>query len=156
MILPLAVRDRRAAALAATYFFLSTVITWWFIVAGESLYHDRSRMLLSCSVAGAKWGIQILAALVFLDEKRWPFLAQIGATCLVGSAILLPFCFAPVRAWLGSSGFLASLIVAVLTMLVLYFFSVRRIGLKLRWFFGWVLCLAVAVTLQLTVVFHVV
>lgn len=146
--------DRRDVVLSALYFFGSTVITWWFIVGGADLYTDRDKMILSCSIAGAKWTVQILAALILLDDQRWPFIRRIGATCMTGSVILLPFCFTAMREWAGLQGFLYSLLASVLVMIALYYINVRRSQLKMSWFWGWIGCLAVAIMLQLTVVFH--
>ncbi len=144
-------------ALAGLYFFLSTVITWWFIDRGAVLYHfDMQKMLLSCSVAGGKWAIQIGAALLWLHEQRWPFIRRIAFTCFAGSCILLPFCFGLPTVIMGINSFLLSLILAVACMLVLYYRSVRSTGLHIKWFLGWVVCLCIAVSLQLTVVFHVI
>ena len=146
----------RDTALAIVYFTLSTVITWWFIVTGKALYADTNRMLLSCSIAGGKWALQILAAFLLLPGAlRWQFLRRIGAVCLCGSLILLPFCFTPVQQLLGESGFLYSLVASVLMMILLYYRAVRRSGISAAWFWAWIGCLAMAVSLQLTVVFHV-
>ncbi len=141
--------------LVLLYFGASTAITWWFIVAGRTLYADEDRMLLSCAIAGAKWALQIGVALAFLHaDKRWPFLRRIGSVCLAGSCVLIPFCCPAVQRALGQEGFLGSLIFCVLLMIVLYYRSVRRSGLSPKWFWGWMLCLAGAITLQLTVVFR--
>ena len=149
--------NTREIGLAAVYFFLSTVITWWFIYCGASLYHfDEHKMLLSCSIAGAKWGIQILAAILLLKDRCWLFIHHIAFTCFAGSCILIPFCIDPIRTHIPGNGFLVSLIAAVATMLVLYYRSVTRSGISIKWYFLWLGCLAVAISLQLTVVFHVV
>ena len=136
-------------------FILSTIITWWFIEASP-LYISSEQKLLSCGIAGGKWGLQLVAALIFLGEKKWDFIKNIAVTCLVGSIILLPYaivstCFAINNA----SFFIGSLIVAVAVMIVLYALSVKNAGVKIQWWLGWLCCLAIAVTLQLTVVFHV-
>src|SRR4051812_19056576 len=99
---------------AAICFLLSTIITWWFIIAGEPLYHDSNKMLLSCSIAGGKWAIQIGMAFLFLKEKRWPFIKRISIVCLAGSLILLPFCIPAIQQILGLDGFLFSLVACVL------------------------------------------
>lgn len=151
------ISNSRLTAEAAVYFFLSTVITWYFIDCGSDLYHfDQGKMILSCSIAGAKWAIQIFAGLLFLGERKWLFIRNIALTCFVGSCILLPYCFTPVRSLLGESGFLLSLIAAVAAMLFMYYVGVRRAGVATKWYFLWIACLATAVTLQLTVVFHVI
>ena len=148
--------DKGNAILAFLYFLASTVITWWFVAANEDLYKGDYRvMFLSCGIAGAKWGVQIVAALLFLGRQRWAFLHRIGFTCLIGSIILVP-AFLPLIQMRGETLFLYLLIASVLTMMVMYYYSVRRSGISIRWFFGWLLCLAIAITLQLTVVFHVV
>jgi uncharacterized membrane protein YfcA len=55
---------------AAFYFVSSGFITWWFIDEGKLLYLSQSAMILFCAIAGGKWGIQIVAALFFLNEKK--------------------------------------------------------------------------------------
>lgn len=146
----------RDIALSIVYFSLSTLITWYFIYCGDSLYHyDESKMFLSCAIAGAKWGIQILGALFFLKDKRWQFIRRIAFVCLTGSVVLLPYCLAAFREIIPGNPFLISLVAAVTVMIGMYFQSVRRTRISVKWFFFWLLCLATAVTLQLTVVFHV-
>ena len=112
-------------------------------------------MFLSTSIAGAKWAIQIIAGLIFLKEKSFLFLRKIGFVCFVGSCCLIPFIA------LGTSGiadaaefFVGSLLFAVAVMVVLYYRAVKQTGLSIAWWVGWLCCLAVAVLLQLTVVFH--
>jgi hypothetical protein len=144
----------RDAALAFLYFLLSTLVTWWFIAAGKQLYISSSLMIASCSIAGAKWGIQIAAALLFLKEKKWQFIKRIGFTCFVGSCILLPYCLFNVVRQVDNS-FLYSLVAAVLTMICLYHQSVKKTGISEKWFWGWIACLATAISLQLFVIFKV-
>ncbi len=142
-------------ALAFLYFLLSTIITWWFIQQGELLYFSKNKMLLSCIIAGAKWSIQIGAALLFLNEKKWEFIKLIGFTCFIGSCLLLPYClFSFVR--LAPYSFLISLLIAVLLMIVTYYKVVTQLLLSIKWFWGWMLCLTIAISLQLFVVFKIV
>lgn len=141
--------------LAAFYFFLSAIITWWFITASP-LYSTIQQKLLSCSIAGAKWGLQIFAALLLLKEKKAHFLKNIGLTCFIGSVILLPYTI--LSSGLGINGnhfFIISLILAVAVMIFMYALSVKNAGLRMYWWLGWLVCLAIAVTLQLTLVFNV-
>ena len=145
--------DKRDAGLAALYFLLSTVITWRFIDAGSGLYPSHHNMLLSCGIAGAKWALQVAAALLFIRKKCWQFIRRLGAVCLAGSLVLLPYCFTLVQEILREAGFVLSLAAAVVLMIALYWRAVRRTGLPPRWFWAWMACLAIAVTLQLTVVF---
>ena len=141
--------------LASLYFLFSTIITWWFIKEGELLYFSSEKMILSCVIAGAKWGIQIVAAFLFLKEKKWIFIKRIGFTCFVGSCLLLPYCFLEQIRALDKS-FLISLIVAVLVMIAMYYNAVKQTNISIWWFLGWMCCLATAVSLQLFVVFKVV
>lgn len=147
---------RRDILMAGLCFLLSTLITWWFIVAGQALYGDAAKMRLSCAIAGGKWALQIGAAFLFLGDGRWPFIRRISAVCLAGSLLLLPFCFPAVQRLLGHDGFLISLAACVLLMIALYCRAVQRSGIPMKWFWGWIACLSVAISLQLTVVFGVV
>jgi hypothetical protein len=142
--------------LALLYFFLSTVITWWF-VAVCPLYTGLQQKLLSTGIAGAKWSLQIIAAYIFLTQKKWNFLKNMGATCLAGSVILLPYAIAATISQInGVTFFVGSLLIAVAVMIILYFLNVQKTGLQKKWFWGWICCLAIAITLQLTVVFSVI
>jgi hypothetical protein len=141
--------------LAILYFFLSTVITWWFVDVCP-LYTGLQQKLLSTGIAGAKWVLQIVFAYFFLREKKWDFLKNMGATCMAGSVILIPYAFAASFTTLNPLFFIASLIIAVLLMIILYFLNVHKLGLPKKWFWGWIFCLAIAITLQLTVVFSVI
>lgn len=141
--------------LAFFYFLLSTLITWWFIQASP-LYTSTQQKLLSCGIAGAKWSIQILAAFLLLKERRWEFIKDIGLTCFVGSLILLPYTILSSAFGIdGKNFFLGSLLVAVAVMILMYAISVRHSRLSKLWWAGWLVCLAIAIGLQLTVVFHV-
>lgn len=138
--------------LAVFYFVTSTFITWWFIDEGKLLYLSQSAMILSCAIAGGKWGIQIAAALFFLNEKKWEFIRQIGFVCFVGSCILIPYCvFVFVKQLYVSFAF--SLIFSVLAMMIMYYKAVVKTKVSLKWFWGWLLCLAIAISLQLLVIF---
>ncbi|HQW84160.1 MAG TPA: hypothetical protein PK987_06865 [Ferruginibacter sp.] len=141
---------------AFIYFALSTGITWWFVDACP-LYTSLQQKILSIGIAGAKWGLQIGAAYFFLAEKKWSFIKNIGFTCTVGSFILLPY---PITTLLFKEAhaqfFIGSLIVAVIIMIVLYFLSVKKLAIPVKWFWGWMGCLAIAIILQLTIVFEVI
>jgi len=148
--------NSRKIYLALLYFFLSTLITWWFVDVCP-LYSGLQQKLLSTGIAGAKWGLQIVAACFFLTEKKWDFLKNMGITCLVGSVILLPYAIIASASKLNGAGFfVGSLLIAVAVMIVLYFLNVLKVGLQKKWFWGWIFCLAIAITLQLTVVFSVI
>ena len=140
---------------AILYFFLSTVITWWF-VAICPLHDGLQQKILSTGIAGAKWSVQIAAAYFFLQDKKWMFIKNIGATCLIGSVILLPYAvLASFNKYNSATFFILSLLIAVAVMIILYFLNVKKLGVPIKWFWGWIICLAIAITLQLTVVFSV-
>jgi hypothetical protein len=145
--------DEKRILKAAFYFLFSTIITWFFIKKGATFYQNEGQMLFSCGIAGAKWGIQLVAAYFFLNEKRWVFIEKLGFVCFVGSCILLPFClFENLR--VTEMGFLWSLFAAVLVMIVLYFRAVQQAGIGQKWFWNWFLCLILAILLQMVVVFR--
>ena len=147
--------QNRKITFAIIYFLFSTLITWWFIEASP-LYTSTEQKLLSCGIAGAKWGIQILAALLLLKERRWEFIKDIGLTCFIGSLILVPFAILSSAFGInGKTFFLASLLIAVAVMILMYAISVRHSRLSKLWWLAWLVCLAIAIALQLTIVFHV-
>jgi hypothetical protein len=55
----------------------------------------------------------------------------------------------------GSNFFTGSLLLAVAVMIFMYAVGTKLAGVHIKWWLGWLFCLAVAVTLQLTVVFDV-
>ncbi len=148
--------DNKKIFLAIIYFTVSTVITWWF-VAVCPLYSSLQQKILSTGIAGAKWSLQIAAAFFFLKNKKWNFIKNIGATCLTGSIILLPYAMmATFSNYNSATFFVASLLIAVAAMITLYFKNVKNTSVSLTWFWGWIICLVIAITLQLTVVFSVI
>lgn len=144
----------RSIALALIYFLFGTILTVWFIARKFWLYDSVELMVLSGSIAGAKWLIQIVAALILLREQRWPFIKKIGFVCLIGSAALLIYYFLPIS-W-GFSTLVISVACSVLIMIFLYYRAVKQSALPMLWFWSWIVCLLIAITLQLTVVFDVI
>jgi hypothetical protein len=144
----------RSIALAALYFLFGTIITTWFIARKSWLYDSVELMVLSGSIAGAMWVIQLGAALILLRAERWAFIKKIGFVCLIGSAALLIYYFLPIR-W-GFSTLILSVALSVLSMIFLYYRAVKQSALSLYWFISWLACLLVAITLQLTIVFDVI
>lgn len=141
--------------LAILYFLLSTIITWWFVVFSP-MYISQEQMLLSTAIAGGKWAIQIVLGLILLKDKAFQFVREIGLVCLIGSCVLLPYVFAAyLKLWDSPRFFVGSLAVSVLTMVYFYFRGVKRVQVPIGWWLFWLLCLACAITLQLTVVFRV-
>ncbi len=145
-------QQKKNVLLSFIYFVLSTIITWWFIAEGELLYISNNVMLLSCTIAGAKWGAQIIAALLFLKHKKWEFIKRIAFVCLVGSCILLPYCVLESLRELYQS-FLYAIIAAVAVMILLYYKAIQQMGLNKKWFWGWMFFLTIAILSQIFIVF---
>lgn len=144
----------RAIALAGIYFLFGAIITSWFIARKAWLYESVDLMILSGSIAGAKWLIQLVAALILLRETRWTFIKNIGLVCLAGSAALLIYYFLPIS-W-GFGTLTVSVAFSVLLMIGLYYRAVKISNVSIYWFWSWIVCLLIAVSLQLTVVFDVI
>lgn len=140
---------------AVLYFLLSVILTGIFIASKFWLYSNVNSMILSGCIAGSKWLTQIIAAFIFLKEKKWEFISRIGFVCFVGSLVLFVyyiFNFLPLPVG-GFSQFVLSIGLSVLVMIEMYYKAVCSTGISIRWFWGWILCLAVAVMLQVKIVF---
>lgn len=143
----------RSIALAILYFLFATLLTLWFIARKSWLYDNVGLMGLSGSIAGAKWAVQIIAALILLKDERWLFIKRIGLVALIGSAVLMIYYALPIS-W-GFSTLVVSVAFSVLIMIGLYYRAVKQSGLSIAWFLSWIVCLIIAIMLQLTVVFDV-
>jgi len=143
-------------SLAILYFLVSLFISIVFISQNDLLYIDANQMILSTSIAGAKWGIQIVAALIFLRKEKFEFIRRISLVCLIGSISLLSYYVIglfPLSNW---QQFVLTLIICVITMLIFYFIAVTKSRVGLQWYFGWIFCLIIAILLQLTCVFNII
>lgn len=141
---------RRGSFIAAS-FALSTLFTGLFIEAYDG-YVSQKSMILSGSIASAKWAIQIIAGVLILGEKRWIYISQLAATCLIGSVTLLPYALLS-----GGPGFFfGSLGASIFAMSIAILIGLPRIGLSWHWRALWFTLLAIAVSLQITVVFHLI
>lgn len=110
-------------------------------------------MLLSTSIAGGKWGIQILLAFLLI-KNPWAFIKEIGFVCFIGSCFLVPYiALSALKLSNGEGLFIASLVIAVLVMIYFYYKGMNKLNLSIHWFIVWLFCLSIAITLQLTVVF---
>jgi len=139
-----------------SYFLLSTIITWWFVILCPS-YVSTEQMILSTSIAGGKWMLQILGAFLILKEKSIVFVKNIGFVCFIGSSILLPYVVSALFELNNDPiFFFLSLVVSVITMIVLYRNAALKSNVSLWWWYFWLFCLAIAVSLQLTLVFNVI
>lgn len=144
----------RSIALAAVYFLFATILTFYFIAKKFWLYDSIALMTLSGGIAGAKWAVQIVAALILLKEERWLFIKRIGLVALLGSVALIIYYVIP-YSW-GFATLVISVAFSVLVMIGLYYRAVKKSGISIAWFWGWIACLTVAILLQLTVVFDVI
>ena len=118
------------------YFIVSTFITALFVIMSP-LYSSNEQMLLSTSIAGGKWAIQIIAGLVLLKEKSFLFLRKIGFVCFIGSCCLIPFiAFVNFGIFNATMFFVWSLLLAVTIMIVLYYRAVKQMGISLFWWLG--------------------
>lgn len=139
----------RQALEIAIAFFLSTVITALFIRAYGG-YVSQETMILSGSIAGGKWAIQIVLGWFLLGEKRWIYIRTLAITCLIGSLVLLPFAIIS-----GTTAFFfGSLLASICAMGISIVLHLKSIGFPWQWQALWFFLLSIAVTLQLTVVFH--
>ncbi len=140
--------------IASFYFIASTIITWFFIQHSNQ-YLNENKKILSASIAGSKWTIQIIAAFLLLKEKRWLFIKNIGLTCFIGSLILLPYYFIKMK-WISSENFFfGSLFISVLVMIMSYRKSTLKSNVSIKWYYTWLLFLAIAIFLQLKIVFQI-
>jgi hypothetical protein len=138
------------------FFLLSGLLTWWFVTASP-LYVSNRQMILSAVIAGGKWGVQVLLALLCLKDKKWVFIKNIGWVCLAGSLVLIPYILLSNLQISNDPGFfVGSLIAAVLLMIYCYFKAVKASAVSLKWWHFWLLCLTIAISLQLTIVFKII
>lgn len=147
---------KKDITLSILYFAISTIVTAWFIDQKYILYTNDSQMLLSGAIAGGKWAIQITLAVVFLKHKKFEFIRKIGEVCAIGSLVLLTFYGVDYLSFTHEYKFIIPIMLAVLVMIILYLRAVISTNISLKWFFGWILCLIIAVFLQLSIVFHVI
>jgi hypothetical protein len=92
--------------------------------------------------------------MVLLKTQRWLFIKRIGLVSLIGSATLMVYYVLPVS-W-GFSTLVICVASSVLVMIGLYFRAVKKSRLSIAWFWSWIVCLIIAILLQLTMVFDVI
>lgn len=131
-------------------FGISLILTGYFIEAYDG-YISMHQTLLSGGIAGGKWAIQLSLAWFILGDKKWRYYKEMGTICAVGSSILIPFIIWPG----GWEYFLSSLSASVLVMASLVCWRLQRIPLNKWWVLLWFGFLAIAVALQLLIVFRV-
>lgn len=143
------------SVLAIAYFLLATLLTGLFIANKFWLYNSTGAMLASGCIAAGKWMVQIVTALILLNHRKWEFIKRMAWVSLIGSGTLfsynlMGFLHLPIS---GFSQFVIAIVLAVVVMIFLYYQAVKKTELQLEWFWGWIICLLVAITLQLTVIF---
>ncbi len=131
-------KSRTDGLLAVVYFLLSALLTGLFIVPKFWLYSNMGAMIASGSIAAAKWLLQIGAALILLNSKKWEFIKRMGGVCLVGSCILFSYNLMDLLALplSGFSQFILAIALAILAMIILYYRAVKKTGLSVKWFSG--------------------
>lgn len=147
-------QTNKTIGLAIVYFLLSTILTWYFISTKFWFYSSSTEMMLSGAIAGGKWLAQITAALFLLKDKKWVFIQRIAAVCFIGSCILFTYNlmgFLPLPLG-GFSQFVISIILSIVVMIILYFNAVKKTKISIKWFWGWIFCLLIAILLQTTVI----
>jgi hypothetical protein len=139
---------------ATVYFSLSLILTTLYILACP-LHIPHEQLILSLSILGGNWIIQILAATVLLRNRRLSFIHGMGRVCLLGSLVLTPYILS---SWLEFSNepvfFFGSLMLAILVMVFRYYAEVIRLNLSVAWWYFGLLCLTIATGLHMTLVFH--
>lgn len=143
------------AVLAILYFLLATLLTGLFLVNKFWLYSSIAAMIASGCIAAGKWLIQIGTALILLEDKKWEFIKRIAWVSLVGSCILFSYNLMGLMhsTLSGFSQFVLAIAFSAVVMLFLYYKAVKKTELQAEWFWGWILCLVIAIILQLTVIF---
>lgn len=146
---------RQHAFYIAFNFIVSFALTSLFVIL-YPVYVSKEQMVLSTSIAGGKWMLQIVAALLILGNGKWTFISVLSRVCLTGSIILIPFILSSYFDWNASAYFfVSSLIVAVMAMTGSYYYHLRKFSFSIYWFFLWLVLLTTAILLQLTIVFKV-
>ncbi len=112
-------------------------------------------MVISGLIAAAKWALQLAAAVLWLGKEKWTFIKRLGLVCLIGSSLLYTYnlmSYLPIP-FSGFTQFIVAISISVITMAIFYYKAVRKSQLPIKWFLGWIICLAVAIFLQNTIVF---
>jgi predicted DCC family thiol-disulfide oxidoreductase YuxK len=125
------------AALAAT--LLSTGFALHMPV-----YATENMLLVSLSIAGAKWTLlAMLGAFAYRGKRLLEFAGQLVTICLIGSLLLVPGIFVK-----NDTLFFINLVVSVLVMTKEMYRRLRLTGFAKGWWTIWLLILTTAVTMQ--------
>ncbi|MBM3432850.1 MAG: hypothetical protein FJX92_07640 [Bacteroidetes bacterium] len=139
---------------ASVYFSLSLMLTILFISA-STFSISLNQLLLSLLIIGSKWIIQASGAILFLHKRTNAFLHGLGRTCLLGSLLLAPYIFLSLLDISDSEAFFfGSLVIAIVVTVMQYYAEVTRLGLSPGWWYFWLICLAITVFLQMSIVFR--
>jgi hypothetical protein len=139
---------------ATIYFSISLILTAIFILS-RPIYITREQLEESLIVAGGKWVLQIILAIVLLKRRRFSFIHALGRISLFSTLFFLPFI---VSSWLeiydAPPFFLGSMAVAGFTSIYIYYLEVKRLYLSMGWWYFWLFSLALSVALQAIFVFR--
>lgn len=140
---------------AFVYFLLAALLTAIYISQKIWLYSNVTAMVISGTITAVKWIILVVAALFFLEEKKWKFIRRIGVTCLIGSSLLFSynlmyFLKLPLS---GLAQLFLSVVLSASVMITLYHLLVKEMVLPPLWFWGWIIALTIESIVQVVVFF---
>ncbi|HSZ25358.1 MAG TPA: hypothetical protein VK766_06565 [Cytophagaceae bacterium] len=137
------------------YFIYAFLITAWFI-KDSPIYSSENQKIFSGVIVFTQFCVQWMAALLFLKGERQLFLRNISRTYLIGSMMLLPYCFSAF--FKGNTGFeffFVSLLLYTGVMIFSYYRSVKKSFIGIHWWSGWLFSTTIAIIIQLKIVFNV-
>ena len=145
--------NTRNAITAIIYFAISGLITAWFIEQKFGYMASPLTILFANFVSVFKWAVMVIAAILLLKRNKWIFIRRIGFACFAGTCMLLTV-FITRRFHIDSwQQFTYPVFLALFVMTVLCYAAVLRTDLSVKWFVGWLICLAIGIVLQTRVVF---
>lgn len=144
--------NTRNAIFAIIYFAISGLITAWFIEQKFGYLASPLTILFSNFVSVFKWAVMVIAAILLLKRNKWVFIRRLGFACFAGTCMLLTI-FITRRIHIDSwQQFTYPVFLALFVMTVLCYTAVRRTDVSIKWFIGWLICLAIGIVLQTRVV----
>ncbi|AYL93952.1 hypothetical protein [Mucilaginibacter celer] len=144
--------NTRNAIFAIIYFAISGLITAWFIGMKFGYIASPLTIVLANFVSVFKWAAMVIAAIWLLKRNKWVFIRRVGFACFTGTCMLLTVFITrhlPIGSW---QQFTYPVFLALFVMTVLCFRAVYVTGLSVKWFIGWLICLAIGMVLQTRVV----
>lgn len=145
--------NTRNAIFAIIYFAVSVLVTAWFIGQKFGYMTSPGTILLANAVAVFKWIVTVTAAIILLKNNKWFFIRRIAFAGFTGTLMFFSVFITrqlPIDSW---RQFTYPVLLSFLVMTILYYKAVRDAGLSVKWFVGWLICLAIGLVLQMRVVF---